>query len=85
MRTAVRTDIRRRNGVFLTLLVTVTSTVVTLRLYASSPLDRDDEAVVADALPRLAFLRDALDAGARRTGCRSRSRRGTSSVMPSMD
>jgi hypothetical protein len=63
MRTAVR---RALAGavVVATLLATVAAGVLTARLYAQSPLDRDAPAVVADALPRLAFLRDALDAGA---------------------
>jgi hypothetical protein len=33
------------------------------RLWTPSPLDRDDSAVVADALPRLQFLRRSLDDG----------------------
>lgn len=38
--------------------------VLTARLYTPSPLERDRAEVVADALPRLAFLRQALQAGA---------------------
>lgn len=50
--------------VIVTLLITATALVVSVRLYARSPLDRGAEAVAADALPRLAFLREALDDGA---------------------
>jgi hypothetical protein len=46
------------------LLLTVTATIFTARLHTPNPLERDASAVVADALPRLAFLRHALDDGA---------------------
>lgn len=48
----------------LVLAVTAAAGVVTLRLYAPAPTDRSDREIVADALPRLAFLRRALDHGA---------------------
>ncbi|WP_212816600.1 hypothetical protein [Polymorphospora rubra] len=47
-----------------TAVVTLAGTVLVARLHARSPLDRSDRAVVADALPRLEFLRRAIDGGA---------------------
>ncbi|GAB3144978.1 hypothetical protein GCM10027290_24090 [Micromonospora sonneratiae] len=46
------------------LIAALVATVVTVRLAARTPLDRDDAAVAADAVPRLAFLRRAIDDGA---------------------
>lgn len=48
-------------------LASLAATVLVTRLYADSPLDRTGRAVVADALPRLEFLRRAIgDGGAER-------------------
>lgn len=49
--------------ILLALTFTALAGVQFVRLHADSPLDRTDAEVVADALPRLAFLRDALDSG----------------------
>lgn len=46
------------------LLASAVAAVQTARLYPPSPLDREDAAIVADALPRLAYLRSALAGGA---------------------
>jgi hypothetical protein len=51
-------------GAALALVATLAATTLAVRLHARSPLDRDDAGVVADALPRLEFLRHALDDGA---------------------
>lgn len=48
----------------LTLVATATGTNLAVRLHAPSPLTRDDAEVVADALPRLNYLRDAIADGA---------------------
>jgi hypothetical protein len=48
----------------LVLAVTGVAALVTVRLYAPAPIDRSDREIVADALPRLAYLRRALDHGA---------------------
>jgi hypothetical protein len=37
--------------------------ITLVRLHTSSPLERSDAAVVADALPRLRFQRDSLERG----------------------
>ncbi len=47
-----------------TVVVTGAATLTSVRSHTPSPLERTDAEVVADALPRLAFLRDALDEGA---------------------
>ncbi|MDI1466318.1 hypothetical protein QEZ54_35605 [Catellatospora sp. KI3] len=49
--------------IVLALAVTALASVQFVRLHADSPLARTDAEVVADALPRLAFLREALDSG----------------------
>lgn len=51
-------------AVLLALGATLLAAVPTLRLYTPAPLDRTDAEVVADALPRLRYLRSALDDGA---------------------
>ncbi|GHJ45340.1 hypothetical protein Cs7R123_26820 [Catellatospora sp. TT07R-123] len=45
------------------LLLTALTGVQFVRSHSAGPLDRTDAEVVADALPRLAFLREALDSG----------------------
>ena len=47
-----------------TVLVTGAVTLVSVRSHTPSPLERTDAEVVADTLPRLAFVREALDEGA---------------------
>ncbi|MBB4957198.1 hypothetical protein [Micromonospora polyrhachis] len=46
------------------LVATLAATILTVRLHARTPLDRSDAEVVADAVPRLTFLRHAIDRGA---------------------
>ncbi|GIG08096.1 hypothetical protein [Catellatospora coxensis] len=49
--------------VLLALVLTSLAAIEVSRLHASSPLARTDAEIVADALPRLAFQRAALDGG----------------------
>jgi len=61
-------DRARRTAAALAVLVALAATLLaavpTVRLYTPSPLDRTDAEIVADALPRLRFLRAAMDRGA---------------------
>ncbi|MEY9214024.1 hypothetical protein NI17_021810 [Thermobifida halotolerans] len=64
---ARRSPARTTAALLLTLTTVAVTGVVTLtsvRSYTPSPLERTDAEVVADTLPRLAFVRSALDGGA---------------------